>query len=158
MSDFISLFSSLIPIVIIVLLFLWVKKNVIGKQESYKHEGAIMIIEVGSRLSTSRLTNQFYGYSQSRSSSRLVANVMMGRVISQHGSQAKIALNGKWERVDANTIRGNSLRVFGNHRITRDFTVGHEFPFSPVLKAIMGTDTNYARVVQLYIPGDVSSV
>jgi len=164
LSDFLGLFSSLIPIAIIVLLFLWVIKNVIGKQSNQQYDGATMILEVNRRIPNQgplfgMRKRMIFGFSPHFSSKRMLANVSIGYMLSQHGSQITIALQGNWNRIDQNAIRGNLYAHLSSEgtRIVRDFNVGQELPISWARDFPLGDNPNYAKIIQVYVPGDVPS-
>jgi len=90
-------------------------------------------------------------------------NVTLGVADAQHGSQIRISLTGKWERVDAFTIRevinpkSEALaRKYDLEVVIREYKIGQNFPFRQTgIDAIhLNYSTSYATVVKLYIPGD----
>lgn len=133
------------------------------------HEGAIVIVEVGFNLAKYNRNGEVYGFSEGLRSSNLWGNTLLGNVIAQQGSQARIALIGNWERVDENTIKGE---LIAGNLISKDwvFKIGESFPVGRrgTRKAYTKTDegrirgysellsdsTRYAKVIDLYVPED----
>jgi len=146
------IFLGILAILVIILLFKFYRSY-----DSAQFKGAVMVVET-SRQPGLFGSQRILGYSQGLESRFTVANIWLGKTIEQHGPQLKIALMGDWERVDENTIRGTLIAIRSREgaRVVREFKIGQEFPITTVSQAILNSDTNQARVMQLYLPEDTS--
>jgi len=128
-------------------------------------KGAIAIVEVDSRnnLLKYNMDAKVYGVDK-----LTLQGVVLGRAVSQQGSQARIALAGDWVRVDENTIKGAVDTFKGKDhgrypsRFEWAFTVGEWFPLGFVDgsrngRYITASSKWYARIIYLYVPGDATS-
>lgn len=156
MFDFASL---LLPLIVVAILFMWFRRNVIGPQTPNTYDGTVIVVEINHQFRLGKHLNRVYGFSKQQNTGRLVANVFLGNVISQNGNHAKIALQGKWDVVDENTIRGE---VGLANRFEWIFKIGEEFPVSQNDRTFSGgsghyqsmrATTPYCKVVELIIPG-----
>jgi len=153
------IFMFVISTVFVVAL-IWVCLNIGKFSVRPSCEGCIMIVDVPNYRF--RIGSPVYTFRASPGSpTRMIGQETLGLAEVQYGSQLRISLIGKWDRVDAFTIReilspaSEAIAHKYNIDLARKYKIGQSFPFRQSGEALRLADsTSYATVVQLYIPSD----
>jgi len=144
----------------------WIVKQMRSHNQEFSAsmKGAIAIVEVDSGNNIMKLNydSRVYGIDK-----LTLQGIVLGRALSQKGTQARIALSGDWQRVDESTIKGVVGTYKGRDhdkypsRVEWTLTVGESFPLGFVAgrsAKYIKSGSSHAKIVDLYIPGDESII